>query len=456
MPGNAVSTPGLLNQSVGDYRLVEFIGAGGMGEVYRAVHSKIGRVAAVKILTTAAPDSDFVQRFLNEARVHASLQHPNIATLYDFLEFGGRPCIVMEYLDGETLADRLRRRGPLGADDAWSVFAAIVSAVAYVHDQGIVHRDLKPDNIRITSKGVAKLLDFGIARGAATPQFTRVGNVIGTMTYLAPEQLHGEPATARSDVWALGVLLYEILIGRVPFDAPNMPALLDKIRTGNYTKPSVARSTDEPLSDDAARRIDRIVARCLRRNPNDRYANGRAILDDLPPAVPPGGAERARVPAESVRERLAPIRERLAPIRRRLAPSFEKLPERLGSADPAAALGLLARYWAYLVGAAVLVGLLVVFLGRTPASGNGDGPGGGGTSSDVVLTTHRIEIAEGVADVYINGALVGRTPYEYKARPHETVTVVLKQPGFVDFSQTFDVTERQIWTLAMTRIQDQD
>jgi serine/threonine-protein kinase len=453
-----VSTPGLLNQSVGDYRLVEFIGAGGMGEVYRAVHAKIGRVAAVKILTAAAPDSDFVQRFLNEARVHASLQHPNIATLYDFLEFNGRPCIVMEYLDGETLADRLRRGGPLDPDEAWSVFAPIVAAVAYVHDQGIVHRDLKPDNIRVTSKGVVKLLDFGIARGEQTPQFTRVGNVIGTMTYLAPEQLQGQPATVRSDVWALGILLYEILIGRVPFDAPNMPALIDKIRTGNYTKPSVARAEAEPLEEDAARRVDRIVGRCLRRNPNDRYANGRAILDDLPSAAPPGrGAQRVRVPAESLRARVAPIRERVASIRKRLEPRLERLPAPLGSADPAAALGLLARYWAYLVGAAVLVGLLVVFvLGRTPPDDGGGGRGGGAPSSDVILTTHRIEVAEGMADVYINGSLVGRTPYDYKARPHETVSIVLKQPGFADFSQTFDVTGRQIWTLTMTRNHDQD
>ena len=322
-----------------------------------------------------------------------------------------------------------------------------MAAVAYVHDQGIVHRDLKPANIRITSKGITKLLDFGIARGEETPQFTRVGNVIGTMTYLAPEQLHGEPASVRSDVWALGILLYEILIGRVPFDAPNMPALIDKIRTGNYTRPSVARGADEPLSEDSGRRVDRIVARCLRRNPNDRYANGRAILDDLPSAVPPGGgAERAQVSGRPLRERVAPIRERVASMRKRLEPSLERLPARLGSADPAAALGLLARYWAYLAGAAVLVGLVVVFtLGRTPPPDDrGGGRGGGGSSSDVVLTTHRLEVAEGTADVYINGALVGRTPYDYKARPHETVNVVLKQPGFVDFSQTFDVTGRQI------------
>lgn len=482
-----MASPSLIHSVIGDYRLLEFLGAGGMGEVYRAVHTKIGRSAAVKILTAAAPGSDFVQRFLNEARVHASLQHPNIATLYDFLELGGRPCIIMEYVDGQTLVDRIRLQGPLHSAEAWSIFLAIASAVAYVHDQGIVHRDLKTANIRINSQGVAKLLDFGIAKGAGTPDLTQAGNVIGTLSYMPPEQLRGEPASTRSDVWALGIVLYEMLTGRVPFEAKTAGELIDKIRTGNYTRLAILRAGADPLEAPALQRADQVVARCLRRSPADRYPNARAVLDEIPATVTPAkGAEAAQAAAEGAPAALAlkaqawlgqswaalaaavrPARAgRLAAALPAVLESLGRIPTALAAAVRAAharspastlppVLELLGRYWAHLAVAALIVVSVVYLTLRAPGPASDtpkrqvppSGPITGGNN----LPVHRIDVAEGIADVYINNEFKGRTPFEYRARPHETVTIGLKQQGFVSFQETFDVTTKRVWTLTMKR-----
>ena len=169
------------NQTVGEYRVVDFLGAGGMGEVYRALHSKIGRVAAVKVLTRGgAQTAGFVQRFFNEARIQASLQHPNVATLYDFCEVAGQPCIIMEYVDGQTISERVAAYGaPLPLSEAAYVFEKVCEAVDYVHRHGVIHRDIKSNNIKISSEGEVKLLDFGIAKGQGTQQLTQVGSVIG-------------------------------------------------------------------------------------------------------------------------------------------------------------------------------------------------------------------------------------------------------------------------------------
>src|SRR5919107_270520 len=158
----------LLNSMVGEYRLIDFLGEGGMGEVYRGVHAKLGRVAAIKVLTSAARrEQGFVERFFNEARIQESLHHPNIAALYDFCEVQGQPCIVMEYVDGDTLCDRVRPYGPLPPAEALRIFSAVVDAVAYVHAHGVIHRDIKSNNIKIGTSGQVKLLDFGIAKGGA-------------------------------------------------------------------------------------------------------------------------------------------------------------------------------------------------------------------------------------------------------------------------------------------------
>src|SRR5215210_2223171 len=182
----------LINAIIGEYRLVDKLGEGGMGEVYRAVHSKIGRPAAVKVLSQASHGPEFIERFLNEARIQASLQHTNIVTLYDFLEFKGQPCIIMEYIEGQTLTECIREEvGGLALPDALRIFRALAEALHYVHQQGIIHRDIKSNNIRITPSGQVKLLDFGIAKSGSSPALTVTGAFIGTLQYLSPEQMQG-------------------------------------------------------------------------------------------------------------------------------------------------------------------------------------------------------------------------------------------------------------------------
>ena len=262
---------------VGEYRLVDFLGAGGMGEVYRAMHAKIGRIAAIKVLTVAARnDPGFNQRFSNEARIQASLQHPNIATLYDYTQVQGQPCIIMEYVDGQTLCDRVRPYGPLHHTEALQIFAAVCDAIAYIHSHGIIHRDIKSNNIKIGSSGQVKLLDFGIAKlmGNMNPGLTETGSVVGTLEYISPEQLATGVADPRSDIWALGVLLYEMTTGRVPFEAQTLPGIIDKIGRVDYLPP-------KQLNPAIPADVVTIITRCLKKNPGERYQTATALLQDV-------------------------------------------------------------------------------------------------------------------------------------------------------------------------------
>src|SRR5262245_3712028 len=263
----------LLNSYVGDYRLVDFLGKGGMGEVYRGVHSKIGRIVAIKVLSEAGREA-MQERFRNEARIQARLNHPRIATLHDFVESNGLPCIVMEYVDGQTLDDCLKDFGPMSAQDALRLFGAIVDAVCYMHGNSVIHRDIKSNNIKITSSGEVKLLDFGIAKSDTTPNLTATGDVVGTLRYLSPEQLKGGIADARSDIWALGVLFYEMVSGVPPFDSPTLGELCEKIMKCSYAPPSTVNSG-------VPAEIEAMISRCLKKNPATRYQSAQSLLDDV-------------------------------------------------------------------------------------------------------------------------------------------------------------------------------
>lgn len=248
---------------VDGYKLYERIGAGGMGEVYKAYNPSLHRWAAIKILH----QDDMAERFRNEASIQSSVNHPNIVRLYEFKRVAKRDCIVMEYVEGETLDVLLRRKGKLSADEVRNIISQLASALAYLHKNHIIHRDIKPQNIKIQPDGKVKMLDFGIAKNKLSPKLTQVGFVVGTMEYLAPEQLANKPEL-KSDIWALGVMCYELITGYMPFESTNTSSLHEKIRKGNFTDPQI-------LVPDLPSDITNAIDRCLRTNPTQRIsANG--------------------------------------------------------------------------------------------------------------------------------------------------------------------------------------
>src|SRR5438874_740866 len=213
--------------TLGDrYRLIERIASGGMGTVWRAEDLVLHRPVAVKVLSESlGADAKFVERFRREARAAAGLSHPNVAGIFDYGEDGDTPFMVMELIEGETLAGRLRREGGLPPAEAARIASEIASALQAAHDAGVVHRDVKPANVMLTPRGECKVMDFGIAAAAWATPLTATGATIGTASYLSPEQAGGSKATPASDVYALGCVLYEMLTGRPPFTGDNPVAV---------------------------------------------------------------------------------------------------------------------------------------------------------------------------------------------------------------------------------------
>ena len=255
----------------GRYRFDELIGRSGMSEVWAATDTELGRRVALKLL---APDAD-TARFEREARAVASLGHPNITQLYDYGEADGRPYMVLEYLPGGTLEQRLRDGRPLPDADATRISAELAAGLAHAHARNVVHRDLKPANVLFDAEGRAKLADFGIARMAAGEgTLTEAGTVLGTAAYISPEQASGSPATPASDVYSFGVLLYRMLTGRLPFEASNAMDLVALHRDAEPPPVNQYRKDAPPL-------LESVAGIALAKNPADRPPDGAALLAAL-------------------------------------------------------------------------------------------------------------------------------------------------------------------------------
>jgi eukaryotic-like serine/threonine-protein kinase len=276
-----------VSDHVGPYKILRKLGEGGMGVVFVAEDERLHRAVAIKMIRDAG-DSSARERFFREARAAASLNHPNICQLFDIGEEDGKPFLVMELLEGEPLSKRLEQ-GALALADAVQVALAIVTALDALHERGFIHRDLKPSNVFLTAHGV-KLLDFGLARETTPTTFspnattmrpgsipiTATGMIVGTPRYMAPEQLLSAPADGRSDIFAAGVLLYEIVSGRPPFDSENPMKLFHALV---YEQPPTLGGSG------AISAVNRIIHRAMAKRPEDRYQKAAAMAQDLREAM---------------------------------------------------------------------------------------------------------------------------------------------------------------------------
>ena len=279
VPSGRRMSPGQM--LAGRFRILEFLAAGGMGEVYKAEDTRLDRLVALKFLPRElAEDGESLERLHREAKAASGLNHPNICTVYDFGQDGERAFIAMEYLEGETLSARIKR-GPLPLDDALNISVSVASALSGAHRKGIVHRDLKPGNIMLTHTG-PKLLDFGLAKyekpveqtDETLTELTGVGRIVGTLPYMPPEQLLGNEVDERGDIFAFGAVLYEMLTGKRAFERES--------RSGT----AAAISQNEPTSvreivRDVPPELELIIRRCLRKKPEERYASIADIEKEL-------------------------------------------------------------------------------------------------------------------------------------------------------------------------------
>lgn len=412
----------LLNSSVGSYRLIDFVGAGGMGEVYRGLDSAKSRVVALKVLNLAKTAPNAVERFRNEARIHAAVRHPNIATMYEYLEIEGAPCIAMEYVDGETIDERIKRRGALPLEEALKILARIADAVAYLHRRGIIHRDLKSNNVKVSESGVVKLLDFGIAKTHDSPKLTVSGAMVGTPQYASPEQLHGAAADERTDIWALGVLLYEMLTARLPFEAESMAAVMDRVGRASYPAPSRIIAT-------LPREMDRIVGLCLRAKPDHRYQTAEALLSD----VQSPREEAQHAPVWSLARLRSSGELRVAAARR--------MP--VIAAMSAAGLAFVFLLYALLspskndkAGSDTTQSVIVPAAAEKNSQPESLRPAAGAPMREIVLA-----VGEGRAEVHGEKGFIAHTPYTVKAALGERVSLVLRRNGFEDEVVNFVVTD---------------
>src|SRR5918911_309714 len=258
----------------GRYRIMRRLGTGGMANVYLAEDQELGRRVAIKILNDRhAGDDQFIERFRREAKNAAGLSHPNIVSIYDRGEAEGTYYIAMEFLDGRSLKELIISRGPTPIRIAIDYTRQILAAIGHAHRNGIVHRDIKPHNVVVDPEGRLKVTDFGIARSGAS-QMTEVGSIIGTAQYLSPEQARGSPVDQRSDLYSVGIVLYEMLTGKVPFTGDTPLEIAMKHLSEVPVPPSEIRP-ELPES------LDLVVLRALAKDPDDRYQTAEEMDADL-------------------------------------------------------------------------------------------------------------------------------------------------------------------------------
>ncbi|MEW5960483.1 MAG: protein kinase, partial [Chloroflexota bacterium] len=287
----SVGRRNLVGKSLGQYHLVERLGQGGMADVYKAYQPSLARYVAIKIVHGhLADDDEFLERFEREAIAVAGLHHPNIVQVFDFAREDDLYYMVMEFIDGPTLEAELRAHRDnhklLPLAETVALFQALASAIDYAHNQKVVHRDLKPANIMFAPDRRVVLADFGIARLLSVPGYTTKNAVLGTPAYMSPEQAQGEPVDRRSDIYSLGVILYELVTGRVPYEGDNPMAILVELVTGAWPSPT-------SINPHLPAPVEQVVLRAMRQNPDERYQAAGELAQALQQAFEAGQKPRA-------------------------------------------------------------------------------------------------------------------------------------------------------------------
>src|SRR5262245_31245152 len=294
----------LVGRTISHYQVLSLLGAGGMGEVYLARDPRLDRTVALKILPEEfAADADRMQRFTREARAASALNHPNVAAIYDVGESDGIPFIAMEHVEGETLLARIF--GRLTPPEVVDIAVQAADALDLAHAKGITHRDIKPANLMLTHRGHVKVLDFGVAKMARNDEgslngewtvepVTAIGSVVGSAPYMSPEQIAGDDVDSRSDVFSLGVVIYEMATGQLPFSGSTRAEMMHRIL--HATPETMMR-----LNPDIPPELERITLKCLDKRRDDRYQSGRELLTDLWPLKRQLDANVARAVPDALR-----------------------------------------------------------------------------------------------------------------------------------------------------------
>jgi serine/threonine-protein kinase len=356
------------------------------------LHTRLGREVAIKVLNSSAQEHAHTERLLAEARLQASLLHPGIATLYDFLEHKGQGCIVMEFVEGPTVAEYIQAHGRIAEKKALDILRQVCQAVRYLHAQGIIHRDLKPANIKLSADGTIKLLDFGIAHSLRSLTIQNSYSLVGTFEYSAPECLTGKRADQRSDIWSLGVLLYEMFTGRLPFSGKSLKELSRQINNGSF----------RPVSNT---KVDYLLSRCLQKDPLRRFKNIEALQAALS------------------------------------LPSFT-----------VAWLTLNHRVRVLALSAFVFVVVFLAWHFITPGPRPRQQPQPRHAEAKT-LKTVSVDAVNGPAEVFREGRDLGITPISIQEPPGEHVSLLLKRNGFADLPVDFDVSERSNYSYVLHEIE---
>ena len=403
-----------MGQKIGDYEIQSILGAGGMGKVYRVRNVISDRIEAMKILLPdLTSNQGLADRFLREIRLLATLNHPNIAALRTALTYQNQLVMIMEFVEGETLSNRIAR-APISTAEAVNFSDQILSALSYAHKQNIIHRDIKPANMMLTTQGVVKLMDFGIARSTSDGTLTSTGTTLGSLNYMPPEQVRGEVADARSDIYSFGVSLYELLTGKLPFQTDSQYSLM----TAHLNELPPAPIT---LRSDLPTAMNEIIMIAMSKDPAQRFQSAdafRAALKSVPvtaspasdttmtdtpssaarPPKPSNATTLVETPLSSKTPTGAPPRKATTPVAAVVAPTVS-VSEPAATIPPAPARSSGRGLWVA-IGALVGVGVLIaagIYIPRRigthadlgkplPSSGTASGPDSGSTSGSSSTT----------------------------------------------------------------------